>query len=427
MTAAPWLCAALLCWQLNVSGALPREVTVCRARPYAAGESQVRLLIFKDSDAIYVRPDSPLHVENPRTDERLATVAAGAMLTLRPSRGRVSARADSFHLTDSHLRFRPAGDNAGSTVSSRGGWGRRGSYPGVLEVSATSRGLRLVEYLDLDAYVAGVVAAEMPRTFPLEAMKAQAVAARTYALYHLGDHEADGADLCARVHCQAYAGQPPPDSVAAEATRQTAGLVLAWNELLVDALYHSACGGATSTAWDVRQGKLLPYLLSVEDSPSADGVPYCAQDHDVRWSQHFSRRQADRLLAANLPRVLYEPRLSPGRLQNLHLAAVGSGGRAEWLEIATTTDTYRVRGDAIRWLFGEGYAGPRGLRSSAFELSVETNAQGAPVGFSFRGRGHGHGLGLCQWGARGRALSGQTAEEILAAYYTGAMLVDLRP
>ena len=93
MTGAPWLCAALLCWQLNVSGALPREVTVCRARPYAAAESQVRLLIFQHSDAIYVRPHSPLYIENPRTDERLATVAAGALLTLRPSRGRVSARA----------------------------------------------------------------------------------------------------------------------------------------------------------------------------------------------------------------------------------------------------------------------------------------------------------------------------------------------
>jgi len=84
-----------------------------------------------------------------------------------------------------------------------------------------------------------------------------------------------------------------------------------------------------------------------------------------------------------------------------------------------------VRGDAIRWLFGIGRPGPGGLRSIAFDMHVERDASGQPTSFTFTGVGHGHGIGLCQWGARGRALAGQTAPQILAAYYPGTRLVDL--
>jgi stage II sporulation protein D len=101
-------------------------------------------------------------------------------------------------------------------------------------------------------------------------------------------------------------------------------------------------------------------------------------------------------------------------------------GRAEWLKVRTANGTYQVRGDSIRWLFGNGRPGPAGLRSTAFELSVKTDAGGQPQAFVFRGKGHGHGIGLCQWGARGRAMAGQSAEEILAAYYLGTSVVDLR-
>jgi stage II sporulation protein D len=101
--------------------------------------------------------------------------------------------------------------------------------------------------------------------------------------------------------------------------------------------------------------------------------------------------------------------------------------RTQWLKVYTSNGAYRVRGDAIRWLFGIGYPGPGGLRSTAFDLTIEEGSDGRPRAFLFTGSGHGHGLGLCQWGARGRALSDQGYLEILAAYYPGAMLADLTP
>jgi stage II sporulation protein D len=199
--------------------------------------------------------------------------------------------------------------------------------------------------------------------------------------------------------------------------------VLVWNDLLIDALYHSSCGGATAASWDVRQGKLLPYLTGGSDCEPT-GEPYCAAGHDPHWTATFTRQQAERFVAANLGTVTGMPGLSPGRLTSLEVED-RRGSRVEWLGVATASGRYRVRGDAIRWLFGNGRPGPSGLRSSAFTLSVRRDRRGRPTAFVFKGVGHGHGIGLCQWGARGRAESGQSAEGILSAYYPGAEIADL--
>jgi len=280
-----------------------------------------------------------------------------------------------------------------------------------------------IELIPLESYVAGVVAAEMPRSFPLEAVKAQAIAARTYALFHLGDHEAQGADLCGEVHCQAFRGVPPEGTRAWRAAQETAGQVLAYNGLLIDAQYSAACSGHTVAAWETRQGKLLPYLCGAEDG--AAGGAYCAAGHEVGWRKRFSYAEAQRLVVRNLKTVLGDPSIVPGRLLSLRVSA-RSGNRVRWFEVKTTMGTYRVMGDAVRWLFGNGTPGPSGLRSTRFDLKVTRDRRGRPRSFAFIGAGHGHGIGMCQWGARGRALAGQTAEEMLEAYYPGARVVELR-
>lgn len=295
-----------------------------------------------------------------------------------------------------------------------------------VRVLVTHGSKKVVMPVGLESYIAGVIYSEMPRDFPLEAMKAQAIAARTYTLYHLGNHEKDNADLCASVHCQVYGGQAPAASRAARATRETAGQVLAYNGLLVDTLYHADCGGETATAWQVRQGKLLPYEVGGYDAPEPGASPYCTDGHETSWTRRYTAAEADRLVRQNLARVMRDPGIRPGRLIGMRVVKGDGASRVQWLKVSTTTGTYQVRGDAIRWLFGTGRAGPLGLRSTDFDLTVKTDRAGRPRAFVFQGRGHGHGIGLCQWGARGRAFAGQTAEEILAAYYPGTMIVDLR-
>ena len=421
MTGGPWALAALLCWHLGVSGGLPKEVPAQQVRPWTAGQRQVRVLILEGASPLSLCPQSSAVIEN-ATGGALATIPAGVTVTAKPWNGQVSLRVGKRRFQAPRLVVRAS--SGGIVASSANGAAKRGLYPGALAIAATGSSLRVVNQVSLEDYLAGVVAAEVPRSFPVEAMRAQAIAARTYTLSHLGDHAGQGADLCAQVHCQVYAGLPPSGSRAAQAVRDTAGEVLVWNGLLSDALYHSACGGSTAAAWDVRQSKLLPYLTGASDNDGF-GSYYCGEDRDVHWIARFTRQQAERLIAANLGTVLGRPGLATGRLKSLRVTA-RRGARAEWLEIVTSKGSYRVRGDSIRWLFGSGSPGPAGLKSIAFTLSTETDRRGQPRAFVFQGAGHGHGIGLCQWGARGRAENGQTAQEILAAYYPGAEIVDLR-
>jgi stage II sporulation protein D len=412
----------LLCWHLGVSGGLPKEVPTQQVRPWAAGQRQVRVLILAGAGPLSFRPQTSAAIEN-AAGSTLATVPAGVTVTARPWNGQVALRVGKRRLQAPRLVIRAS--SGGIALISGSGAAKRGLYPGALEIAAVGSSLRIIDRVPLEDYLAGVVAAEVPRSFAVEAMRAQAIAARTYTLSHLGDHAGQGADLCAQVHCQVYAGLPPAGSRASQAVRDTAGEVLVWNGLLVDALYHSACGGSTAAAWDVRQSKLLPYLTGGSDSDGY-GSCYCGEDRDLHWTVSFTRQQAERLIAANLGTVLGRPGLAPGRLKSMRVAA-RRGTRAEWLEIVTSKGSYRVRGDSIRWLFGSGSPGPAGLKSIAFTLSTNTDRRGQPRAFVFQGAGHGHGIGLCQWGAKGRAENGQTAQEILAAYYPGAEIVDLRP
>jgi stage II sporulation protein D len=423
MTGASWGAAAVVLLHLGSLGALPPEVTTQQGRAYATGEQPVRVLVAGGARSVRLRPNATVAVRDP-SGKQLGVLKAGAAITATAAGVGVRVKAGRLQASRPTVIVTPTTAGGGVTMSAEGGWGRRGFYPGGIQIAAGPEGLRVVEHVGLETYVAGVVACEMPRDFPLEAMKAQAIAARTYALYHLGAHGADDADLCGNVHCQAYAGQAPPNSRAARAARETAGQVLACNDLLVDAMYHAACGGSTATAWEVRQGKLLPYLIGESDSDGGE-KPYCSYDHDVSWSRRYSYSEADRLVRANLAKVLHDRGVKPGKLGDLQSVVDPRTGRAEWLKVRTATGTYQVRGDSIRWLFGNGRPGLAGLRSAAFDLSVKTDAGGRPRAFVFRGRGHGHGIGLCQWGARGRALDGQTAGQILAAYYPGATVVDL--
>ncbi|MBN1459742.1 MAG: SpoIID/LytB domain-containing protein [Armatimonadetes bacterium] len=429
MTGSSWAVAALVCVHLSSVGALPPEVSVSSVQGYATGEQPIRVLVANGASSLTLRATDDFVLEDPATRERLAVVKAGASLRAQRAGSCLNLTGPGLRLRATCLRLSPLMEGGELRLSVSGGWGRDGIYPGALELAPATngRGLRAVEHVNLETYVAGVVASEMPASFPLEAMKAQAVAARTYALYHLGGHDSDEADICASVHCQAYGGRPPSNSRAAQAAQDTAGQVLLWEGLLLDAMYSAACGGRTATAWDIRQGKLLPYLVGHPDAPYLGGAPYCSLQHDITWSRRVTMSEARRSVARNLAAVTRQPGVNPGTLETMSDTKDPDQWRTQWLKVYTSNGAYRVRGDAIRWLFGVGYPGPGGLRSTAFDLTIEERSDGRPAAFVFTGAGHGHGLGLCQWGARGRAMSDQGYVEILAAYYPGAMLADLSP
>ncbi len=242
--------------------------------------------------------------------------------------------------------------------------------------------------LRLEDYVAGVVSGEMPASFPPEALKAQAVAARSYALTRRIEARAAGRswDVGAGVLSQVFSEKP--SAAARAAAEATVGEVLVAGMEPVEAYFHAACGGWTEGGL-AALGRDLPYLSSVECG-ACGGAP------GVRWKVRVGSRELSR--AAGLP----------GNATAARISARSTTGRAERLEVEAGGRRAGVAATELRRRLGFAR-----LPSLAFEVSLDGAA------FLFEGRGRGHGAGLCQWGAAQLARGGLGYREILARYYPG--------
>lgn len=313
------------------------------------------------------------------------------------------------------------------------------TYPGPLLITPLADGtFSVAQEMPLEEYLRNVVPAEMPSSFHPEALRAQAVIARTYALSKLGRHADEGADLCATVHCQACAPVVKRTNATDDAVQATKGLVLRYGDKLVEAYYHSNCGGATDDAayvWGPDYD--LPYLKGAADyaGGKAGAQPdiaallakkdgYCRDASNARWTTTFTPTEVNALVSRNLAKVTGDPTVKITTVTNMAVEERTPAGRAASLRVEGDGASVLVFGDQIRWLFGTGSPGADGLWSTLFNLTVTRNAAGNITGYTVIGAGRGHGLGLCQWGANGRAKAGQTFRQILHAYYPGTKLSD---
>lgn len=260
--------------------------------------------------------------------------------------------------------------------------------------------------MDLEEYIVGVVSAEMPVRYEFEALKAQAVASRTYTLYsmaHGGCHTNPDADVCTNSKCcQAFSthermretwGKDYTDNYAriAEAVMGTAGEVLVYDGKLCDALYHACSGGQTEDSEHVY-ANAIPYLRGV-DSPYED--PMRTEDVD------FGYDALAELIAAKYP----ESGVTADNVKAaISIESAYPSGRVETLRLGKTT----VTGKQARNLFG--------LRSTMFTIERTQN------GIVFHVKGYGHGVGMSQNGANGMAKHGSDYRAILLHYYTGVTL-----
>lgn len=294
------------------------------------------------------------------------------------------------------------------------------SYEGTLELRRGADGVRIVNRLPLEEYLVGVVSAEMGRRTVAEraALEAQAVAARTYAVRHLGRGARDGYDLVATIDAQVYRGSEAEQPLAREAVAATRGEILTWDGAPIDAFYSSTCGGHTEAAGSVFIGGDRPYLPARPDV-AADGTPWCAISPRYRWQEEWSPSQ----LAAILQRTLAAETLSAARagdLAEMRVLDRTASGRIAVLELAGARGRTSIRGSAIRRVLQPVRGG---LLWSA-DFTVRISRRGGRIErITAEGRGAGHGVGMCQWGAIGRSRAGQDYRTILASYYPGAELV----
>jgi SpoIID/LytB domain protein len=293
----------------------------------------------------------------------------------------------------------------------------------------------LVNELPLEAYVAGVVSHEVPFYFHMEALKAMAVVARTFAIKETSEKKFKGYDICATVACQAYDGLAYESSRSRKAVLQTKGVVVVYKGELADLPYHATCGGITEAIQDAWNLKPVPYLVSVFDGPhlikenlrTDAGVKefllhppnsYCKSSSRFRWKETYSAKELQKLFQQSLP-ILLKHSVHFKKLLGLRVVKRSKSGRVMVLKIITSSGNFFVKKDAIRWLFSGGKLGLGGLQSTLFVILPVLDKHGHWVKVTFLGGGWGHGVGLCQWGTEGMAKQGFSYKAILSHYFPG--------
>lgn len=274
--------------------------------------------------------------------------------------------------------------------------GRR--YRGALELRHKGGGLTAVNIVPVDDYLRSVVPEEMPVDWPAEAIKAQSVAARSFALASRGRHAGEGYDLCTTTHCQLYTGTAAEKSASNAAIKATRGEVLTYGGKPIEALFHTDSGGMTENSEDVW-GSHVSYLRAAKDTPTKT----------MPWTKTISRVDLERKLAAKGHDI--------GKVRSLALSPLAIGRAAKDRTASGRVKTMTVKGTkGTATLSGTTWRSLLGLKSTLFDAKLTKDA------VTFTGYGSGHGLGISQWGAKRLAESGKSYAAILSHYYTGVTL-----
>jgi stage II sporulation protein D len=265
-------------------------------------------------------------------------------------------------------------------------------YDDDLIASSQITELKLINICQLEHYIAGVIECEAGKRKQPEYFKVQAIICRTYALSNLAKHITDGSELCDGVHCQVFQGVATTPSVL-QAVEETKGIVLVdENSQLIDAAFHSNCGGYTLNSEDVWNAP-LPYLRATPDT-------FCLHQTSAVWTKHMSLKTWTDYLDKK------EKNLQKDTLRT----------QAYW-------DSIPVNRRIL--FYDRGYTIPLkemrldlNLHSTCFSVEQDSN------NVTLHGRGYGHRVGLCQEGAMHMAQVGYNYQQILHYYYANVQLID---
>ena len=390
---------------------MPPEEPVFAPEPLRKGPD-VRIGLILDAATASIGGGGALRVVDP--DEGLIAELPRAEVGELVRRGEgVVFRGSLFReMTRRRLVIEPA---EGETTVRLGGR----DYRGVLEIDEGATGIRVINRVDLEQYLIGVVGAEMGSRAAedVEALKAQAVASRTYAIRHQGGSTSRGYDMVADENNQVYAGLALEQPLAAQAVEATRGEILTWEGAPIDAFFSSTCGGETEDGPAAFNGAVRPYLGRVSDL-DPNGVAWCAISPRYRWVETWSGAE----LSAVLRRTLASNGLPPARagdLTDLRVLDRTGTGRIATMELAGRRGRTAVSGQAIRRVLAPVAGGI--LRSTDFAVRLDRRG-GRIERVTVEGRGNGHAVGMCQYGAIGRARAGQDYLTILGSYFPGTTL-----
>lgn len=368
--------------EADLAGLTPfpkKETTPSEEKPLEAETPLVRVAL-NQSEQITLRFPSEVEVRTARGDQKLP---AGEYCFANLNQ--------KLQLDDQVL------GNQLTLIPVNGSFSWQGrSYKGNAVLKIIKNQILLINQLSLEIYLEGVVPKEMLPSWKLEALKAQAVCARSYAYYLLRKSEDKDYDVAATTASQVYGGANVGNENTGRAVSATRGTILAYNGQPVLTYFHSHSGGILEDASQVWSGSSLFYYQVKNDDISEKINP-------LSWQYLVRNEELVKMLQKNGFRVQQVTDLTAGE--------VSSSGRLATVEITTDSGPLKIRANSLRtWL------GATNMKSVLATILRQED------GYLFEGHGFGHGVGMSQWGAQGMAQGGASYEEILRHYYPGTEL-----
>ena len=374
--------------KLAASAAMALLLLICTQ---SASAESIRVLLVQEAPFVDVRSDSPLAFVTETGDTK--TLHGPIHLT---------ARADGLHvdgrrIIGGQVLIRSLRNGLTLVVGKEGGiQGVPLPISGSVRVSRKGHAISIVNQVDLEEYVKGVVPSEVSSAWHPEMLKVQAVAARTYALYNKMLSAARDYDVMATIQDQVYRGRTGVDHRVEEAVESTRGIVVTHQQAPIYAAFSSTAAGPTEDAVNVWANKDLPYLKGVE-------CPFDLESPYYQWKASVKIEQ--------LEKNLRHQGFTVGTIATITPIAYSRAGRVARLRILHSGGETLLRGEDLRKA-----AGYTVIPSTQFEVE----SIGAEVVFA--GYGAGHAVGLCQWGAKELAELGYSYNSILQYYYPGTEL-----
>jgi len=386
------LCAAPLRVQASLLGDHRKASSVCSIealKGYVVPDPQIRVLLVDAEPSVRISASAFYQI---LSDSTSLPIVEGLRLTdAKVSAGRAGLVLNGRSLRQTHVRF--------TCVEDGGLWLNGKCFRGEFEVVRAGGNVSVANIVGVEEYVAGVLGAEMPLGWAEEALKAQAVCSRSYALYKKIQHIKDFYDVAADVRSQVYRGVAGETAKALRVVQATRGQVLMESWRIAPAYFHSTCSGYTANASLVMGDAFFRCLSGVR-------CGYCNQSPFHSWTYRISKRDLGELLRKAGCRVQV--------VKSVRATKTSEHGYVLQVEVRHSGGTLLMKPSDFRSAVGSSK-----LRSTAFTVRDLGST------LLFRGKGYGHGVGMCQWGAYGMARQGKNYVEILRRYFPSAKIVEL--
>lgn len=333
--------------------------------------------------------------------------ATGVTLNFRDNGIEIDDEDGPLTIGLTNVLCKPRSDSALITLIDR-------PYHGYLNATYedTPAGILVINMVNLEDYVKGVLPGEIGDRTPeeFESVKAQAVAARTYAVWKLSDQNSSG-KLAPTIADQLYTGVDSEKDLLSRGVDDTKGEIMTYKGRPIAAYYHAVCGGHTAPIEEIWPEKHSePYLVGVSDDDN------CAWAKSYSWSENFTIPG----LQESLEKYFTDKGLCQagafGQIRDIGFISDKQNGRVKSMRVVTNTGVFKEVSDHIRWALGRPSIPGAILPSTEFKVKKDMKGKKL-AGFTIEGTGNGHGVGMCQCGAIGQSRAGQKYDSILKYYY----------